>query len=380
MSMQRAFSAVFIGGLVLTLLTVSRAQVDSRRIDEVLAKSVLTQEDFAIIDAFVDTAVGRLVRTIDFTDVATTRAQILNRRGTQAQYAERFAEALERELAEGFQYARTEIGDARRRFKVFTNLLILINELSDPRLIDLAIQMIPHENSAVRYWAMRAATNPAAWAKLNQDRTAAGQTAGRIVEASGNVVESSSPEVLHLMAQFAGQRNTEAARQLLARVADARIRRYADWDVEYELVDTAILRLLCDRITAGGTANPELAKRFAQLYSFAIQRYIRGSRENALKEISKNYLAAVLAETEEQCIGRLLGTPQAGIQRALQAADLAALQAEHDRLLGGPNQPGSIPSRFNFSYGSGGNARQTPLDLPEPPQQRAVAEETQSGL
>jgi len=378
--MKRAFSAVLVGGLVLTLPMVSRAQVDSRRIEEVVKKSVLTPEDLQIIDAFVSDAVGRLVRTIDFTEVATTRATILNRQGTQAQYAQRFSEALARELARGLQYAGTEISSPERRFKVFTNLLILINDLNDPRLLDLAIGMIPQDNSAVRYWAVRAATNPGAWAKLSQDQAAASQVARRIIDMCLTVVEGSSPEVLHLMAQFAGQYNTPAAGQLLMRIADERIRSYADWAVRYELVDTAILRLLCNRITSDGTPDPEMAKRFAQLYSFAIQRYIRGSRENALRDLSKDYLAAVLAETEEQCLTKLLGSPQAGIQRALQAGDLAALQAEHNRLLGGPNQPGALPSKFRFSYGSAGNVRQMPLDLPEPPQRAAVAEETQAGL
>ena len=42
MSVKRAFFAILVGGLVLTLVTVSRAQVDSRRIEEVVKKSVLT--------------------------------------------------------------------------------------------------------------------------------------------------------------------------------------------------------------------------------------------------------------------------------------------------------------------------------------------------
>ena len=40
MRAQRAFFAILIGGLVLTLPTVSMAQVDSRRIEEVVKKSV----------------------------------------------------------------------------------------------------------------------------------------------------------------------------------------------------------------------------------------------------------------------------------------------------------------------------------------------------
>ena len=63
-----------------------------------------------------------------------------------------------------------EITDPDRRFKVFTNLLILANELNDPRLTELGLRMIPHENCAVRYWAVRVATNPSVWDKLNQNQ------------------------------------------------------------------------------------------------------------------------------------------------------------------------------------------------------------------
>jgi len=195
--------------------------------------------------------------------------------------------------------------------------------------------------------------------------------AAKIIDACNKVVDTSSAEVLHLMAQFAGSQNTAPAEELLIRVADVRIKRYADWEVKYELVDTAILKLLSNKIAAGGASSQQLAKQFAQLYSYAIQRYIHGAKDNAFKGLSRNYLATVLIETEEQCLSKLLGGTQTGIRRALEAGDLNALQAEHDRLLGGANQPGALPGRFSFDYG---NSRTTPLALPEPSQRETVAE------
>ena len=97
-------------------------------------------------------------------------------RVAQAQYAQRFSEACLREIGKGFDYATNEISDPQRRFKVFANLLILVNEFNDPRLVDLGIRMIPHETIAVRYWAVRVATNPSLWEKLNQDQAAATAT------------------------------------------------------------------------------------------------------------------------------------------------------------------------------------------------------------
>jgi hypothetical protein len=373
MRAQRAFLAILVGGLVLTLPTISQAQVDSRRIEEVVKKNVLTQEDMEIIDAFVSDAVGRLVRTTDFTEVAKTRAVIVSHQIAQAQYAQRFSEAALREIGKGFDYATGEITDPDRRFKVFTNLLILASELNDARLVDLGVRTIPHENSTVRYWAVRVAANPGVWDKLSQNQAAAPLSL-KIISACSQVVETSSPETLYLMAQFAGRYDTAPAQDLLIRVAEVRIKRYAEWAVKYELVDTGILKLLSAKIVSGGAANRQLAVPFAQLYSYAIQRYLRGVKDNSLKELSSSHLASVLVETEQQCISKLLSGPQTAITRAVEAGDLNALQAEHDRLLGSANQAGALPSKFNFTYGSAQEKRSAPLALPEPPQRQAVAE------
>jgi hypothetical protein len=337
----------------------------------VIKKSVLTQQDFQIIDAFAADAIGRLVRTVDFTEVARTRASIVGHQNAQAQYAQRFSEACLREIGRGFDYATNEISDPQRRFKVFANLLILVNDLNDPRLVDLGVRMITHEAGAVRYWAVRVATSPSIWEKLSQDQAAAAATSRKVLDACNQAAPTSSAEVLNLMAQFAGRYDTPPAVELLGRIADVRIKSYADWSVKYELVDVGILKLLSSKITAGGASNAQLARQFAQLYSYAIQRYIRGTQNNALKGLSRNYLAAVLLETEEQCLSKLLGGTQTGIRRALESGDMNALQAEHDRLLGGTNGQGALPVKFGFNYGNNSSA---PLALSDPQPGKTVVE------
>jgi len=370
MSVRRVFSAVLVGGLVLGLSMIGWAQVDSSRIDEVIKKSVLGAQDFEIIDAYVADAIGRLVRTIDFTEVARTRASIVGHQSAQAQYAQRFSEACLREITKGFDYANHEISDPQRRFKVHANLLILVNELNDPRLIDVSIRMISHEAGAVRYWAVRAATSSALWEKLGQDQAVAASTARKILDACNQTAQSSSAEILNLMAQFAGRFDTPQALELLGRIADVRIKSYADWEVKYEIVDAGLLKVMGSKIAAGAS-GAQLARPFAQLYSFAIQRYIRGTQSNVLKGLSRNYLAAVLLETEEQCLGKLLGGTQTGIRRALEANDLNALQAEHDRLLGGPSGKGVLAVKFGFTYANNGAA---PLALSDPRPDKTVVE------
>ncbi len=374
MKLQRAVFILLVCGLVLAVLEVSKAVVDLRRIEEVMKKEVLTQQDFQVIDEFMNDAVTDMVRATDFTQVSKTRAIILSHQSEHPQYAQQYSESAHRQIAEGIQEARTDIRDERTQFKVIANLLILIDSLKDPRLVDLAVREIPHSNNAVRYWALRASTNPELWAKIGQNQGSAAQLATRIMAACDQIVGSSSAEVLLQVAEFAGRFNTAEATGLLIRVAEVRFGRYADWSVDYELMDSAVLRLLCDKIVAAGTgASDQLARRFAHLYSFAIQRYIKGQNLGRLHETSRNHLLSVLIDAEDKCLGQLLGTPQTTIRRAIEAGDLTALQTESDRLFGTENSAGAIPTKFGFNYGAPGQSRTAPPILPDPPQPTAPA-------
>jgi hypothetical protein len=360
-------------GLVLALSSVAGAVVDTTGVDGILKKSVLTPQDLAVIDAFVLDAVEDIVRTDDFAQIAATRAIIVARQSTQAQYAQQFSTSVAKHVSDALREAQT-IPDPARRFRVMANLLILVDSLKDPRLVEIAIGMIPSDNSGVRYWAVRAATDQTLWTKVDQNQATASQLAERIIDACDPVVETSSPEVVNLMAEFAGRYDTPAAEGLLIRVADERIKRYAAWDAGYELADAGILKLLCDKLAASPTLNPEVAKRFAQLYSFVIERYIKGQQRDILSNASKCYLASVIVEVEDKCLSKLLGVRQATLTKALQEGNLEALQAERDKLLGTEGQPGTLFPRLRINYAAAGSPRPTPLPLPDPPASVALAE------
>jgi len=74
-------------------------------------------------------------------------------------------------------------------------------------------------------------------------------------------------------------------------------------------------------------------------------------------------------ETEDKCVGRILGAPQSIIKKAVERDDYAAIVAEHNRLLGDAKQAGELSAKLNFDYGtaSGGGKRTAPLPLPAPP-------------
>jgi len=136
--------------------------------------------------------------------------------------------------------------------------------------------------------------------------------------------------------------------------------------VDYALLDATILELLYSKMTPVEISEPAIARRFGQLYSYVMQRYVKG--QNYLSDGERQQLASVLVETEDKCIGKLL-IPQSVIRRAIEDDDYSALLLEHSRLLGDETRAGQLALKLNFDYGktSDGGKRTAPLALPEPP-------------
>jgi len=376
MKIKGAFFAVLGMFFVLAMSSQSLA-VDTGPIDAVLKKTVLGDQDFKVIDDFLAQAVQDLVRTRDLTAIAQARTVILSRTSAQGQYAQRFSESAHRHIQAGFEQAQSLRPDERKT-TVFINLLILIDGLHDLRLADLAIPWLKDQNMVARYWAVHALTNTAAVEQLNSGTSSDPALASTIVIRLKEVVDDSSPEILAQIATFAANVKIPQGEELLLAVADVRIKRYAEWTVKHEFYDVGILKLLESKIplpSAGSgpmtptasAGKPAVAQRFAQLYSYATQRYIKGTERGLLNDPQKRHLIAVLVETEEKCIGRLLNRPQLTIRRAIEKESMTALLDEHNRLLGAETTPGELPTRLGFDYGSN---RTAPIPLPDPPQKQ----------
>jgi hypothetical protein len=258
---------------------------------------------------------------------------------------------------------------AENRFRIILNLLILADSLEDPRLADAGMKWLNNGDNAIQYWAVHSVTNSGVVAKLNSGGDANSELAGKITEQLKKVVENSSPETLALMAEFAAKVNVPDGEDLLLQIADMRIKRYEEWKVEYELLDGDILGLLDSKIPAESTSKPEVARRFGQLYSYAIQRYVKG--KDVLNDTQKSQLASVLVETEASYISKRLKVTQSVVKNAIEQGDFKALLQEHDRLLGDETKAGQLPLKLNFDYGKNpdGSRRTAPLVLPEPPKE-----------
>ena len=363
-----AVSAVFF---VLVVHSDSEA-VNTRDIDTVRNKPVLDNADRQIIDDFMDEAVRELVNTKDFASIAKARSVILSRRtsrksSAQAQYAEQFSVSALKYISSGLKQAE-QLTPKDRRFKMVLNLLILTDGLEDVRLANLAMGYLKDESKVIRYWAVHSVTSPGFTKQLNATIAVNSQLARSIVEQLQSLLGRSGPETIALMAEFAAEVSIPQGEDLLGRIADMRIKKYTAWTVDYEPLDGIVLRMLYKKIFSGAVNKSAVARRFAQLYSYVIQRYVKG--RDILNAARKHQLASVLVETEKSCVTKLLAAPQTVIKRAVERNDYTRLLLEHSRILGDETTAGLLPVKLNFDYGMNpnGTARTAPLPLSEPPQ------------
>ncbi len=375
MKIKWVIFAVLVVFLILAMNPGSKA-VNTKEVDIVRKKAVLDDSDLKIIDDFLAEAIQELVGERDFTAIAQKRTVILSRQSTQGQYAQQFSESARKYIAQGFIEAQ-KLPRQERITGVTINLLILLDGLHDLGLADQAIAMLKNENMVIRYWAVHALTNQNIITQLNA--AANSNLTSSIAAKFTEILNTSTPEILTMIARFAAGVKIPQAEQLLCQIADIRIKSYADWTVKYELYDSAILKYLCSKIllssqssgsTSSSSANSKaaLARYFAQLYSYAIQRYVKGT--DILNNTQKSHLVSVLADTEEKCISALL-KPQMTIRRALtlEQNSLQAILAEHDRLLGSATTTGELPLKLNFDYSTNPNGPKlsAPIPLPDPP-------------
>ena len=373
MKIKWVIFAVSVVFLILVMNPGSKA-VNTREVDNVRKKAVLDNSDLKIIDDFLAEAINELVRTRDFTAIAQLRTVILSRQSTQSQqgqYAQQFSESARRYIAQGFLDAQ-KLPRQERITGVTINLLILVDGLKDLGLADQAVPMLKNENMVIRYWAVHSLTNLAIITQLN---TPANSNQAAVFAAKfTEILDTSTPEITALIVRFAAGVKIPQAEQLLCQIADIRIKQYADWTVKHELYDSAVLKFLTSKIppasqsagSTSATSKAAVARCFAQLYSYVIQRYVKGA--DILNDTQKSHLISVLADVEEKCIGTLL-KPQMTIRRALSGNSMPAILAEHDRLLGSATTPGELPQTLKFDYSTnpGGPKLTAPIPLPDPP-------------
>jgi len=362
---QRLSVSLFVISMLILGVSPAGLALYSDAIEEVRNKTVLEAGYDGVIDDFLEEAVGELFTTEDFTVASKIRAVVAAKSvSNNDDYVKGFLDSAQKHLKKTLQSSE-DITDAAVRMKVQVNLLILTDRLGAIKLMDLAAGYLESNNTAVRYWATHSITNERIAKQLNAFDNKSSVLVKKAYDLLSQRIEAeNSAEILSLVVKFADNLRGETGEKLLVEAADRRTKEYAAWDVDYELLDSVLLKSLGQRIVKA-TKKAEMGKSFSQLYSYAMQRYIKGAY--VLGEKQKVELKTVLVETERTCIGKILGIPQQRIRKLIERDELDELKVEHDRLLGNPDESGELVKMLGFSYGEqGGQKRGWPLELSEP--------------
>lgn len=373
---KKRFSFSFIVLAVVFCINSAVFAADTREIDVVFRKAKaatgkLNTGDKSVIDKFVSMSIEELVIAPDFKAMAEIRKEIasrsINKKPTE--YSMAFSSSLEKALKPAFTHV-SGITDETRRIQLKLNLLLLLSKVQSTELAPVCMSFFDDENAAVRYWAVNSVANSEIASQLKSKVTGDMKLAGSILSRFDKMVSSGTlPEILNLIVEFAGAMGTPQADALLIRIADIRIDSYAAWDVKFELMDAGLLNALGRRIKGSKNVSvQEMAARFGQLYSYAIQRYILGF--NTLEASQKAQLAFVLADVELNSISKLLGRSQNIIKQYVNNSSprsLDSLGVEHDALLGKASKAGMLAYELKYDYGKKGGKPQTaPMRLSPP--------------
>jgi len=371
----------FVTVFLVFFLTSPSIAVRTSEIDKVRKKSVLDDEDFEIINNFLADAMTELLGTENFSSVSQVRMAVLSRttpdeESAQTQYQVSFFNSAYKQIGQALEKCLTIASEARR-FRVTSNILILLDGLlagdeRQARLLELAVKFINDKNEVVRYWALRCVTNPdlRQWLRVPGNSAVMQQVLNQMQE----VVNKARPETIKLIISFLAEIDASRSNEVLLQVADMRMKKYSDWVIKNELLDMTVLKALYTKISSAQSGKPELARRFGQLYSYAMQMYIRDLQGGGfLTKDSRNQLISVLVEVENKCIGPLLGVRAESIRKAIENDDVRTLLQEHERLLGSEAQAGRLTQKLGFNYGTTkqGKVLNGPLLLPERPKEKA---------
>ena len=357
--------------VILSVACVASA-ANTERIDNLLASAEKNNQalgtlESGVIDNFLAEVFDELLAAEGQAEMVTARLQITFRKGTEktGHYSSSFVLAVRRQLKDIF--GQLDSWDDKVRLQQVTrNLIILVAEMESLVLVDFGIDNLGDNDVIIRYWAVKAISQPAIAAQLNSEMTADADVADKIVTALDKVVETETyGEILDLIVRFAASLDTIRARELLLKFADMRIAAYEDWSVSDEHIDAVLLNGIGAVAAKNSVTRKEAGQKFAQLYSYVIQRFILGA--DVLSEDSLAAMASVIVDVEAGAVSKILGRTQRAIRTAVEKKTYPALQREHDDLFGLPGIAGKLPVKLSFDYGKGPNGTLTTPKKLTPP-------------
>ena len=360
---------IFALVLASNVFALNSTDIEAVRNRTLESKKALGSGDADIINSFLRAGMDELLLEQDLWESVNIRSAIIAQSGGagMSPYGMAFIQASKKNL----QVALDDVlqwEESDRKIRMELNLLIIAASLESMDMIDLGLQMLTSKNGTVQYWAVKTIANDNTRKQLISQVSGDEELVARLAKELQNIVSPQTfPETLRLIVEFCDEMDTQESKELLTKIVDIRISQYDNWKVKYELLDGILLASLGKQILVEVTPQDKsnLCRKFAQLYSFVIERFVLG--QEVLRAEQKQSLASVIAEVENGPISKLLGRSQNRLKKAVEGSKYSVVESERKFLLGSDTQQGQLAKTLNFDYGkAGGNAITAPKSLKAP--------------
>lgn len=365
--------------LFVFLLTISAlGVVPTQAITDVRVRTesgsaALSEADKAEINKFLFAALNDIFLSKTSEEMAKTRRQILEQKGTKdlSLYATAYITIFREQMKTTAYNAIQKMEDPSRQLMVRRNIMILISELKSLLLIEFGLDRLEEPDAVIRYWAVKSITNPALVQQLNSEVTSDPQAANRIYEKLKGVIQNErQPEILVMAAEFGSAWKDSRSSELLEQLAARRIEEYKNCKVQNAWLDGRILSALAEKYLEQKLPDEKskTARSFALLLATIMQRWNQNEQMPAeqknLPEEASLQMITVMVETEDRILPRLEITA-VGIRKTLERS--GTLQPIYDELFGAPGRSAVLPSRLKFDYGRDAEGRTLTVPPTLPP-------------
>jgi hypothetical protein len=351
------FSIVPVFGVVPTqAITAVRERTEA-------SSAQLSDADKAEINKFILSALNDLFLSKTSEEMAKTRRQIFEQKGTKnlSLYATAYITLLRDQLKTSAYADIQRMEDPVQKLMVRRNLIILVSELKSLLLTEFGAAQVEDPDAVIRYWAVKSLTNPSLLQQLNSEVTGDQEAANQIYEKLQTVIKNEQlPEILVLAAEFGSGWKDGRSAELLEQLADRRIAEYTNCKVQNAWLDEHLLNALADKYLEQKLPEEKskTARRFAQMLAVVMQRWMQNEAKPAdqkdLPVDTASQLVTVMVEAEDRILPRLEITA-VGIRKTLERG--GSLQPMYDELFGAPGRTSLLPTRLKFDYGRDAEGR-----------------------
>lgn len=373
-NMKQMLLCCLIVGLITPVFSaINTDEIERLRQRTEKSSELLSASDKAAIEKFWKNAITAIVLTEDAQEVVEIRRQIEAQRGTEplSDYTQVFIKEAITNLETAFKNIQG-LQDPERKLIAERNLMILTANMKSTKLAAVALARINSDDTVVRYWGIKAVTQPAVIQELTSDIIPLDSVLlDKILTALNEIAGDQTPEVQRMIINFTAAVNHDIARQILLKIADQRIQAYMSWSVRNEIVDVRLLSALGNiaNMQTDAGVRSRFGQKFAILYSVIIQRYMKYTSD--LTDEQLDNIKTVIAEIAQNILDRTMDIKTRIIDLMRRNGEL---DREYEAVFGDRLRAGELAARYGFDYGkdASGKAITEPPTLGPPPAATAL--------